>query len=1072
MGVWHMLESAGFAVCKLASDGLRGAQMTLLGLTYRDVPSRMVRETRPPSSLLAYASGFAFLAQRVDVATAEHHSGSFGRSARSGPLKCPSADKLPKMTNEVPTRDLMRFVKQYKGVWPAPNPAAFAAEGVSSGRRLADDSSGGEGADGAELPTYGGSLDGHYFTFRTGGNPANIIERFEARVAVTNRGKRRLTFYRNGPVGSKTRVDSATASPMETYEIRGNELIGGVNAVITPSGDIKWGRSGFTSRKEESGSGSSSSGGGGGGGASGGGGSACRSYCRRDALSCVRPDCSACEWCNATMHQAIESSRLLHSLDLSGAQSIEATTVIEAPVVTTQARCKSYCRRDAVSCMRPDCNACGWCNATMQTHEMEQIVRKRRRAGAPYPLPRPGCIFPWATNFEPDANVNNYRCVWPEVSPFESGTMMPYLGDWEDASTKSKSTLATLAKTQVKMQKGAKTPPSSLKPSFNIAKGAAKGTQSREWDGSTKPALFVTYALMLRPAKKESLDSGVNAKDACFYHDDLLGCALATWAQVLPASSASLALMLDCDAISQKVLNTSFPGLLAAWLAPVRARVHTRCLHGGVCTQGQAEYGKPIPSPTCYRGTVHLLRWLSSPAFSATDIFVKADADSLVVPAAVEEFLRAVTVVDTSSSTSDLHSEPIVSIHSVGEWEALLTRAESKLVILNAYATGCAPCKTAAPAYAKLREAFSEGSVIFAAVNVYYVRDVAQQLRIREMPTYKVFKNHVELAEQRGWPSGGKMIDLLVHHGAALATTPISAARPRASLLPKHQLLYIGNAHRSYAYSYSSFSRQDKCILSGGSSLEEMKMELRARNITVPPRPLLEDGEEDFDMETRGKQLEALLAAHAANAARTGEGNFSSTGPPSRFQRPCGRTVSVRSTDDWIALEASISGWDVSVAARHEKTRKEAVAYGRGGTYILSKGALDAITRHNCVARVAAVKCSGYGFNGECEHLTQHEDAAVGLCTHLLGAIRMVDIKCITVYPQIMTAGLSCEGTPLSVHPLKKGALYITTAHRLQARLGWSRHEPQQPNVSAAYANAGDVQHFPSVVRDMLAGGK
>ena len=32
---------------------------------------------------------------------------------------------------------------------------------------------------------------------------------------------------------------------------------------------------------------------------------------------------------------------------------------------TGMSRCKPYCRHDTVSCLRPDCSACGWCNSTL-----------------------------------------------------------------------------------------------------------------------------------------------------------------------------------------------------------------------------------------------------------------------------------------------------------------------------------------------------------------------------------------------------------------------------------------------------------------------------------------------------------------------------------------------------------------------------------------------------------------------------------------------------------------------------------------------------------------------------------
>ena len=72
-------------------------------------------------------------------------------------------------------------------------------------------------------------LDGHYFSFATGGNPNEVVDRFEAR---TSEWGSRVTYYRNDPVGSKTPVSSATANSMESYEIRGGTLYGPVQGKI------------------------------------------------------------------------------------------------------------------------------------------------------------------------------------------------------------------------------------------------------------------------------------------------------------------------------------------------------------------------------------------------------------------------------------------------------------------------------------------------------------------------------------------------------------------------------------------------------------------------------------------------------------------------------------------------------------------------------------------------------------------------------------------------------------------------------------------------------------------------
>jgi len=86
--------------------------------------------------------------------------------------------------------------------------------------------------------------DGHYFSFKTGGSPADVVDRFIARFDGNT-----VTYYRNGPVGSTAKVDAATAHPMESYSIKGNNLTGPVTAKIQSNGDIVYSH-GYTSRRE------------------------------------------------------------------------------------------------------------------------------------------------------------------------------------------------------------------------------------------------------------------------------------------------------------------------------------------------------------------------------------------------------------------------------------------------------------------------------------------------------------------------------------------------------------------------------------------------------------------------------------------------------------------------------------------------------------------------------------------------------------------------------------------------------------------------------------------------------
>ena len=88
-------------------------------------------------------------------------------------------------------------------------------------------------------------LNGVYFSFRTGGSPSDVVDRFEARQSSDSS----VTFYRNTQVGQTTQIDTSSAHAMESYRIDGTTLRGAVTATVQPSGDIVWSH-GYTSRKE------------------------------------------------------------------------------------------------------------------------------------------------------------------------------------------------------------------------------------------------------------------------------------------------------------------------------------------------------------------------------------------------------------------------------------------------------------------------------------------------------------------------------------------------------------------------------------------------------------------------------------------------------------------------------------------------------------------------------------------------------------------------------------------------------------------------------------------------------
>jgi thiol-disulfide isomerase/thioredoxin len=77
----------------------------------------------------------------------------------------------------------------------------------------------------------------------------------------------------------------------------------------------------------------------------------------------------------------------------------------------------------------------------------------------------------------------------------------------------------------------------------------------------------------------------------------------------------------------------------------------------------------------------------------------------------------------------------ITVIESVEQWNKLLAEcaASNKVVVVDAYATWCPPCKSAAPVYAKMSEEYSADSCVFAKFNVDHVREMGSLLGISAM---------------------------------------------------------------------------------------------------------------------------------------------------------------------------------------------------------------------------------------------------------------------------------------------------------------------------------------------------
>jgi len=70
---------------------------------------------------------------------------------------------------------------------------------------------------------------------------------------------------------------------------------------------------------------------------------------------------------------------------------------------------------------------------------------------------------------------------------------------------------------------------------------------------------------------------------------------------------------------------------------------------------------------------------------------------------------------------------------------------DNKVVVLDAFATWCGPCKVIAPQVVKFSDEFPGAH--FVKLDVDEVPDVAQELGIRAMPTFLIFKDGEKVQE-------------------------------------------------------------------------------------------------------------------------------------------------------------------------------------------------------------------------------------------------------------------------------------------------------------------------------------
>lgn len=89
----------------------------------------------------------------------------------------------------------------------------------------------------------------------------------------------------------------------------------------------------------------------------------------------------------------------------------------------------------------------------------------------------------------------------------------------------------------------------------------------------------------------------------------------------------------------------------------------------------------------------------------------------------------------------------VQTIRTEEEWAK--AKAGERPFIVDFYATWCPPCRVAAPIFGEL--SLAHEGFDFYKVNVDEAKSIAAEVGISAMPTFKVFKKGVEVAEVRGF---------------------------------------------------------------------------------------------------------------------------------------------------------------------------------------------------------------------------------------------------------------------------------------------------------------------------------
>ncbi|KAH8992915.1 putative thioredoxin [Lactarius akahatsu] len=90
----------------------------------------------------------------------------------------------------------------------------------------------------------------------------------------------------------------------------------------------------------------------------------------------------------------------------------------------------------------------------------------------------------------------------------------------------------------------------------------------------------------------------------------------------------------------------------------------------------------------------------------------------------------------------------VKAIASYAEFQEIIN--SGKVVAIDFWATWCGPCRAISPVFEKLAEKPEHGGVGFYKVDVDSQPDIAQEVGIRAMPTFVIFKDGNKVNELVG----------------------------------------------------------------------------------------------------------------------------------------------------------------------------------------------------------------------------------------------------------------------------------------------------------------------------------